>query len=131
MTITYLTKAQIRERLTTRAEIDFEAPALGGWLRLRELRRSDRSASTAEEDDYDRINIQIFAAAVIDPDTKEPLYSPEEALALVDEAGEDPGQRTAVWAAIYQVAQAALDLSEVGPLHLKSGGAAADAERGD
>lgn len=70
--------------------------------------------------DPDRWNAGIFAAGVIDPETKQPLFAREEVLQW-------PG-RPDLWSEVLRLAQRVLDLSEVGQSYLKSGDPAPAAE---
>lgn len=121
MSVAYLTREQILAGLTQHAERDMFIASLGGTVRIRELARAQlRAANTYTGDQW---NLAIIAAGVIDPATKQPLFTSDELLPLVD--GDDPAFRPS---AALHLAQAILDLSEVGPEYLKSGDTAVDAE---
>lgn len=68
-------------------------------------------ADTSELFDTDRWNSGLFANAVIDAATGQPLFSVEDVLGFPE--------RSAVWIEIRRVAQLSLDLSEVGHEALK------------
>ncbi len=125
--MTYLSKADILAALSTRAERDEEIAPLGGVVRVRELgraqlRQAGELGRNGETTDSDRWHLAIVAFGVVDPTTKQPLFSFAELLSLTE--GDDPPLRTN---AAREVAQRILDLSEVGPERLKSNGVTADA----
>jgi hypothetical protein len=125
----YLSKLDIQSHARL-AERDEESVALGGTLRLRELTR----AAWREANDYadtgeknaegvsiilvEKWHVARFAAGVIDPETKEPMFTRDEVLGWPN--------RDDLWAEIVRVAAAIDELSEATPEALKSGGAAAD-----
>jgi hypothetical protein len=131
-----LTREQILAGLGKRVERDVSVPSLGGTVRLRELGRAQiRQAgelSTVESPNgdgkpvkmtnTDLWNLALVAFGVVDPETHQPLFSFAELRALTE--GDDPPLRHV---ATGNVAQQILDLSEVGPEWLKSGGTAPDA----
>lgn len=125
----YLTKAQILAGLSVRAERDETIEPLGGTVRIRELGRAqfrqtgELSKNGGETIDSDRWNLAIVAFGVVDPETRSPLFSFDELLLLTE--GDDPPLRTS---AARETAQRILDLSEVGPSHLKSEGTQSHAE---
>ncbi len=125
----YLTKAQILAGLSQRAERDEKIAPLGGTVRIRELGRAqfraagELSKNGSDAVDGDRWNLAIVAFGVVDPATKEPLFAFDDLLPLMD--GDDPPLRTS---AARETAQRILDLSEVGPEHLKSESTEPDAE---
>lgn len=70
--------------------------------------------------DADRWNAALFAVGVIDGEGGKPLFSRDEIIQWPN--------RAALWAEVLRLAQAILDLSEVGQSHLKSGDPAPAAE---
>ena len=70
--------------------------------------------------DADRWNVAIFAAGAVDPETHQPLFARDDVLTWPD--------RGDIWREIARLAQAILDLSEVGQAALKSGDPAPAAE---
>ena len=126
----FVTRAQILERGTRRRQVEPSA-VFGGDLCLQELSRWDwrmaaQMATNPANPDQVFIhlhNAALFAAGVIDPVSNKPLFTFDE----VSDFRED----AAIWAEINRVADLLRVLSEVGPESLKSGGAAADAGRGD
>lgn len=104
------------------AEEEYTSEVFGGTLVLREETRAAFRAVRAaagEPLDADRWNAGHFCAGVVDPHTKQPIYTMDEILSLAN--------RPEVWMEILHVAGKVLTLSEARPGDLKSGGAAADA----
>lgn len=129
--MSYLSKADILQRLGQRAERDYESIPLGGTVRLRELSRADRITAAQSPTNeatipIDRWHLCVIAFGVIDPGTHAPLFAPDELLPLME--GDAPALRAE---AAADLAQAILDLSEVGPDYLKSGDPVSDTGRGD
>jgi hypothetical protein len=123
--MTYLSKADILSHAQL-AERDYESVALGGVLRLRELTRAQWRAcvEASAGDDEGRVRLELwhphlFATGVIDPlNGGEPLFSVKEVLAWP--------KRDELWAEVGAVAQAILELSEVGPEALQKSDPVAD-----
>src|SRR4051812_42849909 len=110
-----LTKEQILNKtgLQTRSE---PSEAFGGELCLQELARGTfraivRAARLGDEDsgtvDTDKWNGGLFAALVVDPETRVPLFTIDEVLAMAN--------RPDVWDEILRVATIGLNFSEIGP----------------
>ena len=100
----------------TRMEREEPSDEFGGALLLHELTRAEYRAIARAADMGDgKINVDqwnggIFAAGVIDPETKEPMFTIDEILAWP--------QRAVLWDEITRVATVILDLSAVGPAPL-------------
>jgi hypothetical protein len=115
-----LTKEQIltKTALQTRSE---PSELFGGELCLQELARGTfravvRAARLNDDEDSatvdtDKWNGGIFAALVVDPETKQPLFTTEEVLAMANRAD--------VWDEILRVATIGLNFSEIGQEALK------------
>lgn len=117
-----LTKEQILSKtgLQTQAE---QSELFGGELCLQELSRVTfravvKAAKTGSVDengeetvDTERWNGGLFAAIVVDPETKQPLFTLDEILAF--------SHRVDVWAEVFRIAKLGLELSEIGPEALK------------
>lgn len=116
-----LTKAQILAGLSERVVIDAYVRALGGDVRIRELTRAQHRACVEQSKDTadptklktDVWHIAIIAAGVVD-EKDSPLFSFEELFPLTE--GDDAPLRAD---AAQALAQKVLDLSEIGPGHLK------------
>lgn len=107
-----LTRDAILAQMARRTKV-IASDVLGGDLRIQELLRSEYRATeraAADAKSVDVWNAGIFATAVIDADSK-PLFSADEVLLWPE--------RSAVWNEVLRIAQAALDLSEVGSEALK------------
>lgn len=108
---TYATKADILSRLAL-AERDEQSIPFGGVLRLRELTRAVwRACALAASIGADRVNLDLwhahlFAAGVIDPATKAPLFTADELMALP--------HREDVWDEIARIAGLVMEVSEIG-----------------
>lgn len=107
-----LTRDAILAQMSRRSKT-IPSEVFGGDLRIQELLRSEYRATeraAADAKSVDVWNAGIFATAVIDADSK-PLFSADEVLLWPE--------RSAVWNEVLRIAQAALDLSEVGSDALK------------
>ena len=107
-----LTRDAILAQMARRTKV-IASDVLGGDLRIQELLRSEYRATeraAADAKSVDVWNAGIFATAVIDTDSK-PLFSADEVLLWPE--------RSALWGEVLRIAQAALDLSEVGSEALK------------
>lgn len=107
-----LTRDAILAQMARRSKT-IPSEVFGGDLRIQELLRSEYRATeraAADAKSVDVWNAGIFATAVIDADSK-PLFSADEVLLWPE--------RSAVWGEVLRIAQAALDLSEVGSDALK------------
>jgi hypothetical protein len=106
-----LSKEQIIGRLA-RIERDEPSAVFGGDLRIRELTRAEyrtvaRGADLGENRlDLDRWNAGLFVAGVINGNS-EPMFALDEVLAWP--------QRDTIWTEVQRIAEAILNLSEVGP----------------
>ena len=97
-----------------RAERDEPSEVFGGMLRLRELSRKayvdgQKAAEIPGQEGMiyvEKWNAFVFAAGVVDPETKQPMFAADE----ISEFGNNPR----VWTEVMRVAQCVLDLSEVG-----------------
>lgn len=120
-----------------------DAPAIGGQVTIRELLRpeylaAERAAITEPPPDTpthhpttgarllyrnaDRWHAHLVAAGAIDPDSGDPLWSADEILRWPNRDGLWSGLDAAAPGDIPRLAQAILDLSEVGPEAIKSEG---------
>lgn len=126
--MTYLSRDQLLRNLTTLAERDLDVPALVGTVHLIELTGKQRQEASraarlgTDADGNDEFDNNLFRAVivqmgVVDPETKQPVFSPADVEALRDGRHE----------AINTVATAILELSEMLPVHLKSGDPTPDA----
>ena len=107
-----LTRDAILAQMARRTKV-IASDVFGGDLRIQELLRSEYRATeraAADAKSVDVWNAGIFAIAVIDADSK-PLFSADEVLLWPE--------RSALWGEVLRIAQAALDLSEVGSEALK------------
>ena len=107
-----LTRDAILAQMARRTKV-IASDVFGGALRIQELLRSEyrtTERAAADAKSVDVWNAGIFATAVIDADSK-PLFSADEVLLWPE--------RSAVWNEVLRIAQAALDLSEVGSEALK------------
>lgn len=107
-----LTRDAILAQMARRTKV-IASDVFGGDLRIQELLRSEYRATeraAADAKSVDVWNAGIFAIAVIDADSK-PLFSADEVLLWPE--------RSTVWGEVLRIAQAALDLSEVGSEALK------------
>lgn len=110
--MTYLSKETLLG--VVRAERDEPSEVFGGTLRLRELSRKayiDGQQYAEIPDEVGKIlvekwNAAIFAAGVVDPETKQPLFTADEVFEF--------GNNARVWGETMRIAQCVLDLSEVG-----------------
>lgn len=116
-----LSKAQILAGLSERVTTEEYVRALGGSVRIRELSRAQHRACVERGKDpenptllkTDVWHIAVIAAGAVD-ENDTPLFSFEELLPLT--SGDDPPLRAD---AAQALAQKVLDLSEIGPDHLK------------
>jgi hypothetical protein len=117
--MTYVSREGLLAHLAL-AERDEESPPLAGALRLRlrELTRAQwrACADTARlEDDRiytDKWHAAIFAAGVIDAESKRPLFTADEVFTQFS-------RNSDLWEEIARIAGLILDLSEVGADALK------------
>lgn len=125
--MTVLTREQILAGLGQRVRRTRFIAALGGAANLGELGRTqlrqagELSKNGKNESNSDLWHLAIIAFGVVDEDGA-PLFTFDELRALAE--GDDPPLRPM---AAQQLAQEILDLSEVGPEWLKSGGPETDA----
>ena len=114
-----LSKVQISNVIGNLIQKEIPSDVFGGDLLVRELtRRAYRQVIEDAGGDVDKWNVGLFAAMVIDPATDAPMFTADE---LIEKAS----NRQELWAEILRIAQAGIDLSEVGKESLKSEGTAA------
>lgn len=118
----WATTTDLAERERTRSALFADAvrEAMGDEEALRRALTAYYIGAAETATDADRWNAALLAVGMVDGESGKPLFSRDEIIQWPN--------RGALWSEVLRLAQAILDLSEVGQSHLKSGDPAPAAE---